>query len=93
MSGKRKANDMSSAEPKEKLSKKAKLKQARERAAQFAQRDKERIESRKAKSPKAKAQTKLAKNEVEEKPVVTMTGTAMAKKSPKNYCFKSNNYQ
>jgi hypothetical protein len=84
MSGKRKANDMSSAEPKEKLSKKAKLKQARERAAQFAQRDKERIESRKAKSPKAKAQTKLAKNEVEEKPVVTMTGTAMAKKSPKN---------
>jgi len=49
MSGKRKATDMSSTEPKEKLSKKAKLKLARERAAEFGQRDKEKIESRKSK--------------------------------------------
>jgi len=40
---------MSSAEPQKKLSKKAKLKLARERAAQFAQRDKEKIENRRGK--------------------------------------------
>lgn len=71
MPGKRKANDMSPGEPQEKLTKKAKLKLARERAAQFAQRDKERIESRK--SPKPKAPPKVAKNVVEKKPVKVAT--------------------
>mmetsp|Transcript_9968 Transcript_9968/g.24886 ORF Transcript_9968/g.24886 Transcript_9968/m.24886 type:complete len:580 (+) Transcript_9968:141-1880(+) len=58
MPGKRKANDMSSSEPEEKLSKKAKLKLARERAAAFAKRDKEKIQKAKkggASSPKAAA--------------------------------------
>ena len=73
MPGKRKANDMSPGEPQEKLTKKAKLKLARERAAQFAQRDKERIESRKSPKPTAppKVKPKVAKNIVEKKPVAT----------------------
>jgi len=79
---------MSSAEPQKKLSKKAKLKLARERAAQFAQRDKEKIENRRGKKsgtvgPKVKTQNKLAKYESEEKHAETMTGTAVEKKSPK----------
>lgn len=87
MPGKRKANDMSSAEPEQKLSKKAKLRLARERAAAFAQRDKANIESRKGKKSgvvgrNANTQSKLAKNDVEEKSVKTMTGTAVATKSP-----------
>ena len=85
MSGKRKANEMSPSEPQEKLSKKAKLKQARERAAQFAQRDKEKIQSQRAKkygtaSPKAGAQKKAPKNGGKDKAVGTIVGTPMAKK-------------
>lgn len=70
MSGKRKANDMSSSEPQEKLSKKAKLKLARERAAQFAQRDKEKIASQKSKKS-AVASPKASKNDSEDMVVET----------------------
>lgn len=88
MPGKRKANEMHSAEPQEKLSKKAKLKLARERAAQFAQRDKAKIESRRGRnagagSPKVNAQNKLSKNNHEEMHGKKMTDAAVAKKSPK----------
>mmetsp|Transcript_22888 Transcript_22888/g.48695 ORF Transcript_22888/g.48695 Transcript_22888/m.48695 type:complete len:665 (+) Transcript_22888:172-2166(+) len=88
MPGKRKSDDMDSPEPQEKLSKKAKLKLARERAARFAKRDKEKIEKRKGKknSPaksKVGHQTKSQQKQVEESYDETMTTTSGAKKSPK----------
>jgi hypothetical protein len=76
MSGKRKADDMSTAGPEEKLSKKAKLKLARERAAQFAQRDKEKIESRRAEKyggTNVGAQSKSSENSPSPKKKLTLT--------------------
>jgi len=78
-------NEMSSGESKEKLSKKARLKLARERAAKFGERDKAKIESQTTKKssiavPKTVAQRHSPNHNVEQKTTETTARTAT--KSP-----------
>ncbi len=81
MPGKRKVDDMSVSEPQEKLSKKAKLKLARERAAEFAKRDKERLQAKKAgKAPTLKSSSTPKASSTPKNVATTPTSTI---KSPK----------